>query len=128
MLMELIFKKYHKSERHSEKNYLIYDPARNPAQFTKTLFKAIANRNFGQNYENILIGPIMAEQKMTVRVLTPDGMEISANPGTQEIFRAYLHDQGYLDPAPFEDGCADNERAHGYAHIHAYGTVYYFPA
>lgn len=124
--MELIFKKYHKSELHTEKNYLIYDPARNPAQFTKTLFKAIANRNFGQNYENILIGPIMMDEKMTVRVLTSDGVEISSNPGIQKIFRTYLKDQGYPDLSSFETSDGNNNDEQN--DVCEYGTVYYFPA
>lgn len=124
--MELIFKKYHRFERHTEKSYLVYDPSRNQVQFTKDLFRSISKRNFGQSYENILIGPIMEDKKMTVRVLTSDGVEVSSNMNTQKIFEAYLKDQGYRDdvihvdnPSGEENGCAD---------VRAFGTVYYFPA
>ena len=120
--MEMIFKKYHKSERHTEKNYLIYDPVHNQMQFTSDLYKSISHRNFVQNCENILIGPIMNGQDMSVRVLNADGAEIAANPGTQQIFEAYLRDQGYSHSDPFHTACeADSE-------ISAFGTVYYFPA
>ena len=47
--MELIFKKYHKSEQNTEKNYLIYDPGHNQVQFTSDLYKSISGRNFMQS-------------------------------------------------------------------------------
>jgi len=118
--MELIFKKYHKSERHTEKNYLIYDPSQNQVQFTNDLCKSISGRNFVQSCENILIGPIMHGQDMSVRVLTSDGVEVSSTPGTREIFEAYLKDQGYS--SSFR---ADNRT---FENIQEFGTVYYFPA
>ncbi len=56
---------------------------------------------------------------MSVRVLTADGAEVSANSGTRQIFEAYLRDQGYAaaDTADTTD-----------TKIQAFGTVYYFPA
>ncbi len=117
--MEMIFKKYHKSERNAEKNYLIYDPTHNQVQFTSDLYKSISHRNFVQNCENILIGPILNGQDMGLRVLTADGAEVSANSGAQQIFEAYLRDQGYA--AANTGDIAD-------ATIQAFGTVYYFPA
>ncbi len=123
--MELIFKKYHQSELHTETNYLIYDPARNPAQFTKELFQSIAHRNFVQGCENILIGPIMGEQGMTLRVFSADGTEVSASPLARRIFEAYLHDQGYPLPASFK-GARENAAEH--TDIRAFGTVYHFTA
>lgn len=125
--MELIFKKYHTSELHTEKNYLIYDPSRNQAQFTNDLFKSISLRNFGQSYENILIGPIMKDKKMTVKVLTSDGAEAPLSPNTQKIFRAYLKDQGYPVSA-LSDGGPSESKSTEPAHIRQFGTVYYFPA
>ena len=117
--MEMIFKKYHKSERDTEKNYLIYDPIHNQVQFTSDLYKSISHRNFVQGCENILIGPILNGQDMSVRVLPADGAEVSANSGTRQIFEAYLRDQGYAaaDTADTTD-----------TKIQAFGTVYYFPA
>ena len=93
--MEIIFKKYHKSERHTERNYLIYDPSHNQVQFTSDLCKSISHRNFIQNCENILVGPIMDGQHMSMMVLTADGMEVSPDPDADRIFKTYLKDQGY---------------------------------
>ncbi len=124
--MELIFKKYHRFELHTEKNYLIYDPSRNQVQFTKDLFKSISKRNFGQSYENILIGPIMEDQKMTVKVLGSDGTEISTDTTTEKIFQTYLKDQGYADGLSCENGCSGDTAAQ--TDVRAFGTVYYFPA
>jgi len=123
--MELIFKKYHKAEHNQERNYLIYDPSRNQAQFTGDLYRAIAHRNFVQGCERILIGPILQDKKMTVRVLNADGTEVSLCPNTKKIFRAYLHDQGY--PSPGEEESPDG-LGKGLGDVHEFGTVYYFPA
>lgn len=118
--MELIFKKYHHAKKDSEKIYLIYDPAQNPTQFTKALFRSISSRNFLQGCEKLLIGPIIQDKKMTVRVLGSDGTEITSDSDIQKIFHAYLKDQGYTVPAD----------AHGIeeADIQAFGTVYHFTA
>lgn len=126
--MELIFKKYHKSELHTEKNYLIYDPEHNEAQFTDELFRSIAHRNFTQGCENLLIGPIRNGKKMTVRVLGSDGREVSANPSAMKIFEAYLKDQGYTAdaaPSPMNDVLPLSPASES---ICEFGTVYYFPA
>ena len=114
--MELIFKKYHESGFSTEKTYLIYDPAHNKMQLTQDLCKSISHRNFGQCYENILVGPIIKDKKITVRVLGPDGAELSSDAGTEKIFKTYLHDQGYLPAVSAEHN------------ISASGTVYYYPA
>ena len=134
--MELIFKKYHKSELHTEKNYLIYDPAHNGTQLTEDLLKSISHRNFAQSYENLLIGPIMNGKKMTVRVLTSDGHEISANSNTWKIFETYLKDQGYTAaentaakaPAATKRNDISTLPHTSDANICEFGTVYYFPA
>ncbi len=118
--MEMIFKKYHKSEQHRERNYLIYDPSHNHVQFTSDLCKAISHRNFVQNCENILVGPIINGQDMSMMVLTADGMEVSSDPETDRIFRTYLKDQGYFSPDRIDKNQEED--------IQAFGTVYYFPA
>lgn len=114
--MELIFKKYHKSEQHTEKIYLIYDPAQNPTQFTADVFRSISNRNFIQGCENLLIGPIIKDKKMTVRVLNSDGTETKSNSEVQKIFEAYLNDQGYTSTYS------------SITNIQEFGTVYHFTA
>ncbi|MBO5093676.1 MAG: hypothetical protein J6C33_04880 [Lachnospiraceae bacterium] len=127
--MELIFKKYHKCELHTEKNYLIYDPEHNEAQFTDELFRSIAHRNFTQGCENLLIGPIRSGKKMTVRVLDTGGREVSVSPSTMKIFETYLKDQGYAaDTAPSEKNGMMPMPHTACENIHEFGTVYYFPA
>lgn len=129
--MELIFKKYHKSELHTEKNYLIYDPEHNKTQFTDELFRSIAHRNFTQGCENLLIGPIRNGKKMTVRVLDAGGREISATSNTMKIFEAYLKDQGYAEDTttPGKGGVLPMQNAASASEIICeFGTVYYFPA
>lgn len=116
--MEFIFKKYHTADAAEEKNYLIYDPKYNSAQFTCELVKSIACRNFGQNYENILVGPIVEDKEITVKVLNADGSEAEGSQLARRIFEQYLHDQGYAKRELSDAPCAIKE----------FGTVYYFPA
>lgn len=118
--MELIFKKYSKFEAQSEKVYLIYDPMQNPTQFTNDLFRSISNRNFIQNCENLLIGPIFDNKKMTVKALGSDGTETIVDSDLQTIFEVYLKDQGYRTPS--------SQSAAPTGKIQAFGTVYHFTA
>lgn len=124
--MELIFRKYSKYEEQSEKVYLIYDPMQNPAQFTNDLFRSISNRNFIQNCENLLIGPIFNNKKMTVRVLGSDGTETASDSDIEKIFEAYLKDHGYLSPALSDSKTSESASTSG--KIQAFGTVYHFTA
>ena len=129
--MELIFKKYSKSEAQSEKIYLIYDPMQNPSQFTDDLFRSISNRNFIQNCENLLIGPIFDDKKMTVKALGSDGTEAVMDSDLQTIFEAYLKDQGYRTSSISEASIsrsADSKKATSTGKIQAFGTVYHFTA
>lgn len=128
--MEMIFKKYHSSEPHTEKNYLIFDPSHNQIPFTSDLCKSISHRNFIQNCENILIGPIINGEDIRVRVLTARGEEVDSDSDTRNIFRTYLRDQGYPISAYAENTASAGEPEIGSVHteVQAFGTVYYFPA
>ena len=115
----------------SEKIYLIYDPMQNPSQFTDDLFRSISNRNFIQNCENLLIGPIFDDKKMTVKALGSDGTEAVMNSDLQTIFEAYLKDQGYRTSSISEASIsrsADSKKATSTGKIQAFGTVYHFTA
>lgn len=127
--MEMIFKKYHRSEPHMEKNYLIFDPSHNQIPFTSDLCKSLSHRNFIQNCENILIGPIINGEDIRLRVLTARGEEVDSDSDTQNIFRTYLKDQGYPLSAFAENAASVGEpESDAQTEIQAFGTVYYFPA
>lgn len=129
--MELIFKKYSRSEAQSEKIYLIYDPLQNPSQFTNELLHSILGRNFIQNCENLLIGPIFDNKKMTVRALGSDGTETAVDSNMQTIFETYLKDQGYHTFAAKNISSAPDaspRQAAPAEKIQAFGTVYHFTA
>lgn len=117
--MELIFKKYSKSEAHAEKIYLIYDPMQNPSQFTEDMFRSISSRNFIQNCETLLIGPIWNHKKMTVKALGSDGVETKMDSDSQTIFETYLKDQGYFSASAKKPAASSQK-------IQALGRVYHF--
>lgn len=122
--MELIFKKYSKSEAQCEKIYLIYDPMQNPSQFTEDMFRSISNRNFIQNCETLLIGPIWNNKKMTVKALGSDGIETGMDSDSQTIFETYLKDQGYFPSSSSNASSLPDAVSSG--KIQAFGRVYHF--
>ena len=113
--MELIFKKYHISEPHNERIFLVYNPMENSSPFTSDLFRSISHRNFVQNCENILVGPIWEGHQITVKVLNSNGKEIAQNHDTKKIIDAYLKDLGYRDFSFVSEST-----------VKEFGTVYHF--
>lgn len=122
--MELIFKKYSKSEAQCEKIYLIYDPMQNSSQFTEDMFRSISSRNFIQNCETLLIGPIWDNKKITAKALGSDGVETKMDSDSQTIFEAYLKDQGYFSGSSSKASSLSDTAPSG--KIQAFGRVYHF--
>ena len=69
--MKITLEKYHGLGN----DYLIFDPNKNELKLTKEAVRLICNRNFGVGSDGLLVGPILGEDKMTVKILNPDGSE-----------------------------------------------------
>lgn len=95
--MKMKFQKYHGLGN----DYLIYDPNRNECKLTTAQIQKICDRNFGVGSDGILIGPIWKENKLSVRIMNPDGSEAQKGGNGVRIFAKYLKDAGYIQKKEF---------------------------
>ena len=56
-------------------DYIVIDPNKTKINLTEDNIKLICNRNFGVGSDGILLGPIIKEEKIHLRILNPDGSE-----------------------------------------------------
>lgn len=95
--MKLKLQKYHGLGN----DYLVYDPNRNEGKLSKQQIQKICNRNFGVGSDGILIGPIWKDNKLSVRIMNPDGSEAEKSGNGVRIFAKYLKDAGYIQKKEF---------------------------
>lgn len=95
--MKMKFQKYHGLGN----DYLIYDPNRNEGKLKTAQIQKICDRNFGVGSDGILIGPIWKENKLSVRIMNPDGSEAEKSGNGVRIFAKYLKDAGYIQKKEF---------------------------
>lgn len=95
--MKITLEKYHGLGN----DYLIFDPNKNELKLTKEAVRLICNRNFGVGSDGLLVGPILGEDKMTVKILNPDGSEAELSGNGVRIFGKYLKDAGYVQKNHF---------------------------
>ncbi|MDO5424491.1 MAG: diaminopimelate epimerase [Eubacteriales bacterium] len=77
-------------------DYLVLDPNKNELPLTPENIKLLCNRNFGLGSDGILLGPIIQETGMLVRVFNPDGTEAEKSGNGVRIFAKYLKDADYV--------------------------------
>lgn len=94
-MKKVTFEKYHCMGN----DYLIYDPNRNELDLSKEAVKLVCDRNFGVGSDGILIGPVLDQEKMYVKILNPDGSEAEKSGNGMGIFAKYLKDAGYVQKA-----------------------------
>ncbi len=82
-------------------DYLIYDPNKNKKNLGKDAIIKICNRNFGIGSDGILYGPILEENKISLKIYNPDGSEAEKSGNGVRIFAKYLLDKGYVDGQKF---------------------------
>lgn len=92
------FEKYHGLGN----DYLVYDCNKNSEYLSAEYIKAICNRNFGLGSDGILVGPIIENGHMRVRIYNPDGSEAEKSGNGVRIFARYLKDAGYVTGDEFE--------------------------
>lgn len=104
--MKITLEKYHGLGN----DYLIFDPNKNELKLTKEAVKLICNRNFGVGSDGLLVGPILGEDKMAVKILNPDGSEAELSGNGVRIFGKYLKDAGYVQKNHFSVNTLSGEQ------------------
>lgn len=92
------FEKYHGLGN----DYLVYDCNKNAEYLTAEYIKAICNRNFGLGSDGILVGPILENKGIRVKIYNPDGSEAEKSGNGVRIFARYLKEAGYVTGDEFE--------------------------
>lgn len=95
--MNITLEKYHGLGN----DYLIFDPNKNELELTKESVRLICNRNFGVGSDGLLVGPILGQDKLELKILNPDGSEAELSGNGVRIFGKYLKDAGYVQKNRF---------------------------
>ncbi len=90
--MNITLEKYHGLGN----DYLIFDPNKNELELTEESVRLICNRNFGVGSDGLLVGPILGQDKLELKILNPDGSEAELSGNGVRIFGKYLKDAGYV--------------------------------
>jgi diaminopimelate epimerase len=95
--MNITLEKYHGLGN----DYLIFDPNKNDLELTTENIQLICNRNFGVGSDGLLVGPILGNDKLEVKIYNPDGSEAEISGNGVRIFGKYLKDAGYVQKNRF---------------------------
>lgn len=95
--MNIMLEKYHGLGN----DYLIFDPNKNELELTEESVRLICNRNFGVGSDGLLVGPILGQDKLELKILNPDGSEAELSGNGVRIFGKYLKDAGYVQKNRF---------------------------
>ena len=95
--MNITLEKYHGLGN----DYLIFDPNKNELKLTEESIRLICNRNFGVGSDGLLVGPVLGQDKLEVKILNPDGSEAELSGNGVRIFGKYLKDAGYVQKNRF---------------------------
>lgn len=90
--MNIILEKYHGLGN----DYLIFDPNKNELELTDKNIRLLCDRNFGVGSDGIVAGPILDENKLSMRIFNPDGSEAERSGNGVRILAKYLKDAGYV--------------------------------
>lgn len=90
--MNIVLEKYHGLGN----DYLIFDPNKNNLTLTEKNIRLICDRNFGVGSDGIVVGPILEEDRLFMRIFNPDGSEAERSGNGVRILAKYLKDAGYI--------------------------------
>lgn len=96
--MCLKFSKYHGLGN----DYLVYDCTQNKVELSKDDVMLICNRNFGLGSDGILVGPLIVNDEIWLKIYNPDGSEAEKSGNGVRIFAQYLKDTGYVKRDEFQ--------------------------
>jgi len=95
--MNIVMEKYHGLGN----DYIVLDPNKNSIHLNTDNIKLICNRNFGVGSDGILYGPIIKDNKITLKIYNPDGSEAEKSGNGVRIFSRYLLEAGYIKEKSF---------------------------
>lgn len=90
--MELHLQKY----RYAHNEYLVYDCSREPFIVENEEVRIMCSANFGIDVKNMLVGPIVHKDELTMLLYHPDGTVGEADEDSVYVFNRYLSDAGYI--------------------------------
>lgn len=97
MLVNIDFYKYHGLGN----DYIVIDPNKSDFPASAELVRRICHRNLGPGSDGILVGPILGNGQIGLRILNPDGSEAEKSGNGLRIFSRYLVDAGYVKDRSF---------------------------
>ena len=83
-------------------DYLVYDFLKGNIEFSEELIKKVCDRNFGLGSDGILVGPIIENGCISVRIFNQDGSEAEKSGNGVRIFSKFLKDSGYVTDNSFQ--------------------------
>ena len=83
-------------------DYLVYDCLNNEIDLSEGMIKKICDRNFGLGSDGILVGPVIKNDQIAVRIFNPDGSEAEKSGNGVRIFSKFLKDSGYVKDNSFK--------------------------
>jgi diaminopimelate epimerase len=95
--MKIELQKYHAIGN----DYLVYDPQNNVLELNEDRINLICDRNFGVGSDGILVGPILDDGNIKLKIYNPDGSEAEKSGSGIRIFSKYLKDAGYVTDNKF---------------------------
>ena len=95
--MPIDFYKYHALGN----DYLVIDPNKTEIELTAETIKLICHRNFGVGADGILYGPLIASDRLRLRIFNPDGSEAEKSGNGIRIFSKYLFEANYVTAKSF---------------------------
>lgn len=104
--MSVVLEKYHGLGN----GYLVFDPNKNELELTQENVRLLCDRNFGVGSDGILIGPLLGQEKLGVRIINPDGSEAELSGNGVRIFGKYLKDAGYVQKDRFRINTLSGEQ------------------
>ncbi|MGE5549647.1 MAG: diaminopimelate epimerase [Bacteroidota bacterium] len=94
-VIETITAEFHKYHALGN-DYLVIDPQRTRLALNEQNIKLICHRNFGLGSDGILWGPFFEGDRISLRILNPDGSEAEKSGNGIRIFARYLMEAGYV--------------------------------
>ena len=90
--MGIDFRKYHALGN----DYIVIDPQKSAIKLTLDNIRLICHRNFGIGSDGILYGPVIDQDKISLKIFNPDGSEAEKSGNGIRIFSRYLLDEKYI--------------------------------